>query len=136
MNQNNSEELLRSAHPSDPVVREHIMASLADIGQRQHVTVSVMQPFRALSEIAERAVATLDTRREATLIAGLDALFEVKMRAAEAATSPCWPGIHAFVESELAANAADPVQPLPQPDTSALGAFLHHTVLHFDREAA
>jgi len=38
----------------------------------------------------------------------------VKMRAGEAATSPRWPGIHAFIEAELAANAAEPITPLPQ----------------------
>jgi hypothetical protein len=59
----------------------------------------------------------------------------VKMRAGEAATSPRWPGIHAFIEAELAAHAAEPVTPLPQAESAGLDAFLCETVLRFGAAA-
>jgi hypothetical protein len=84
---------------------------------------------------ADLAQHTLDAVRDAALIAEINALLEVKMRAGEAATSPHWPGIHAFIEAELAANAAEPITPLPSADGSGLDAFLHETVLRFDGAA-
>ncbi|MDM0115734.1 nucleotidyltransferase domain-containing protein [Variovorax sp. J22R133] len=81
---------------------------------------------------AELALGTLDTQADAALIAEINALLDVKMRAGEAATSPRWPLIHAFIEGELAVNAAEPVQSQEPRDTSALDAFLHETVLRFD----
>ncbi|WP_111875715.1 nucleotidyltransferase domain-containing protein [Paracidovorax anthurii] len=80
---------------------------------------------------AALAQQTLDATRDAALIAEINALLEVKMRAGEAATSPRWPGIHAFIEAELARNAAEPVQALPAPGHGALDALLHDTVLRF-----
>ncbi|MGV3678800.1 MAG: nucleotidyltransferase domain-containing protein [Acidovorax sp.] len=80
---------------------------------------------------AELAQHTLDPVADAALVAEINALLEVKMRAGEAATSPRWPGIHAFIEAELARNAAQPVQPLPVPGHGALDALLHDTVLRF-----
>jgi predicted nucleotidyltransferase len=47
---------------------------------------------------ADLAQATLDDR---ALIDEINRLLEVKMRAGEAATSPRWEGIHAFISSEL-----------------------------------
>jgi len=85
---------------------------------------------------ADLAQKTLDPVRDAALVEEINALLEVKMRAGEAATSPRWPGIHAFIESELAANAAEPVTPLPQADGTGLDAFLCETVLRFDAAAA
>ncbi len=82
---------------------------------------------------AELAQHTLDPARDAELVAELNALLEVKMRAGEAATSPRWPRIHAFIEAELAANAAEPVAALPRTEAPALDAFLCETVLRFDR---
>ncbi|MFN9475935.1 nucleotidyltransferase domain-containing protein [Acidovorax sp.] len=80
---------------------------------------------------AELAQHTLDPVADAALVAEINALLEVKMRAGEAATSPRWPGIHAFIKAELARNAAEPVQPLPVPGHGALDALLHDTVLRF-----
>jgi hypothetical protein len=60
----------------------------------------------------------------------------------EAATSPRRPGIHAFIESELAANAAEqvtpmtPMTPLASSGGAGLDAFLCETVLRFDEGAA
>jgi len=85
---------------------------------------------------AELAQHTLDAVTDATLIAEINALLEVKMRAGEAATSPRWPGIHAFIEAELARNAAEPVQPLPVPGHAALDDLLHDTVLRFNAPPA
>lgn len=80
---------------------------------------------------AELAQHTLDPVADAALVAEINALLEVKMRAGEAATSPRWPGIHDFIEAELARNAAELVQPLPVPGHAALDELLHDTVLRF-----
>ena len=76
---------------------------------------------------------TLHPVHDAALVDEINALLEVKMRAGEAATSPRWPGIHAFIEAELARNAAEPVQPLPVPGYAALDTLLHDTVLRYQR---
>lgn len=52
---------------------------------------------------ADLAQATLD---DAALIDEINRLLEVKMRAGEAATSPRWEGIHAFILTELEAAQA------------------------------
>jgi uncharacterized protein len=84
---------------------------------------------------AELAQHTLDATTDAALIAEINALLEVKMRAGEAATSPRWPGIHAFIEAELARNAAEPVQPLPPVGQAPLDAMLFDTVLRYEPDA-
>jgi predicted nucleotidyltransferase len=94
------------------------------------------QPGVPPMRFADLAQKTLDAVRDAALIDEINALLEVKMRAGEAATSPRWPGIHAFIEAELAANAAEPVTPLPQTEESGLDAFLGETVLRFDAAAS
>jgi len=94
------------------------------------------QPGVPPMRFADLAQKTLDPVRDTALIEEINALLEVKMRAGEAATSPRWPGIHAFIESELAANAAEPVTPLPQADGTGLDAFLCETVLRFDAAAS
>jgi len=81
---------------------------------------------------AELAQCTLDAVHDAALIEEINALLEVKMRAGEAATSPRWPGIHAFIEAELAAHAAEPITPLPQAESAGLDAFLCETVLRIE----
>ena len=85
---------------------------------------------------AELAQHTLDPVADAALVAEINALLEVKMRAGEAATSPRWPGIHAFIEAELARNAAEPVQALPIQGNAALDALLYDTVLRYDARNA
>jgi predicted nucleotidyltransferase len=89
------------------------------------------QPGVPPMRFADLAQGTLDPVRDAALIDEINALLEVKMRA-----SPRWPGIHAFIERELAANAAEPVTPLPSSDGAGLDAFLCETVLRFDEGAA
>ncbi|MDZ4127877.1 MAG: nucleotidyltransferase domain-containing protein, partial [Hydrogenophaga sp.] len=81
---------------------------------------------------AELAQHTLDATADAALIFEINALLEVKMRAGEAATSPRWPGIHAFIEAELARNAAEPATAIAAHfDTTAIDALLHDTTLRF-----
>lgn len=92
------------------------------------------QPGVPPMRFADLAQHTLDIVRDAALIDEINALLDVKMRAGEAATSPRWPGIHAFIETELAANAAEPVTPLPSADGSGLDAFLCETVLRLETE--
>ena len=94
------------------------------------------QPGVPPMRFADLAQRTLDAVRDAALIEEINALLEVKMRAGEAATSPRWPGIHTFIEAELAANAAEPVTPLPSSDGAGLDAFLCETVLRFEESAA
>ncbi len=69
---------------------------------------------------------------DAALVAELDALLEVKMRAGESATSPRWTGLHAFIERELAVAEAHAFTRLPKPDTAPLDEFLHDAVTRFD----
>lgn len=52
---------------------------------------------------AELAEGTLDAVADAALRAEINRLLAVKMRAGEAATSPRWEGIHAFIVEELEA---------------------------------
>lgn len=90
------------------------------------------QPGVPPMRFAELAQHTLDATTDAALIAEINALLEVKMRAGEAATSPRWPGIHAFIEAELAHHAQEPVQPLPTKGAAPLDAMLFDTVIRFD----
>jgi len=73
------------------------------------------------------AATSLDT----ALVAEVDALLEVKMRAGEAATSPRWAGIHDFIERELAVAEAHAFDRQPKASTRPLDDFLHDAVLHF-----
>ncbi|MFN4119571.1 nucleotidyltransferase domain-containing protein [Acidovorax sp.] len=93
------------------------------------------QPGVPPMRFAELAQHTLHPVQDAALVAEINTLLEVKMRAGEAATSPRWPGIHAFIETELARNAAELVQPLPVPGHAALDALLQDTVLRYDARA-
>ncbi len=119
--------------------REHLQADVV----RYKKYLYVLRPLLAARWIrtcpgvppmrfAELAQHTLDAQRDAALIEEINALLAVKMRANESATSPRWPGVHAFIEAELAANAAQPVQALPIAGHARLDALLHDTVLRFD----
>lgn len=69
------------------------------------------------------------TLLDATLIAEINRLLEVKMRAGESATSPRWPALNAFIEQELAlAQAQAPVEGRA-PRGDALDAFLCEAVM-------
>ena len=69
---------------------------------------------------AELAQATLD---DPALVAEINRLLEVKMRAGEAATSPRWDGIHAFIVQELEAAKAHVPAPSGHRGHAELDAF-------------
>jgi uncharacterized protein len=74
---------------------------------------------------AELAQATLD---DAALMAEINRLLEVKMRAGEAATSPRWEGIHAFIVAELDAAQAYAPKTAPKRSAADLDHFLREAV--------
>lgn len=81
--------------------------------------------FAELAQATVRSDAVLDE---------LNRLLEVKMRAGEAATSPRWPAIHAFIERELQLAQAHNEEHDPRPDTSGLDAFLFDVVTHVEEK--
>jgi len=80
---------------------------------------------------AELAAATL---QDGSVLAEINRLLEVKMRAGEAATSPRWNELHDFIESELAAVAGPTVVETSRADAAGLDAFLAETVLKHEQE--
>jgi predicted nucleotidyltransferase len=80
---------------------------------------------------AELAAATL---QDGSVLAEINRLLEVKMRAGEAATSPRWNELHDFIESELAAVAGQTVVETSRADAAGLDAFLAETVLKHEQE--
>jgi predicted nucleotidyltransferase len=80
---------------------------------------------------AELAEATLS---DPALLDEINRLLELKMRADEAATSPRWPGLHAFIESELALAQTHVPQERASSDAAALDTFLAQTILDNDKK--
>ena len=76
------------------------------------------------------------TSLDASLVAEIDALLDVKMRAGESATSPRWAGIHDFIERELAAAQAHQFVRQDKASTWPLDDYLNDAVRHFDARAA
>ncbi len=72
---------------------------------------------------------------DGAVVGEINRLLEVKMRSGEAATSPRWQRLNDYIEAELAVAEAHPVTDSLRADTAMLDAFLHHTVLRFDRAA-
>lgn len=89
-------------------------------------------PPMRFAELAQR---TLDATVDTALIAEINALLEVKMRAGESATSPRWVGLHDFIERELAAALTHTPGKEPKAHGPELDQYLHDAVLHFDAEA-
>jgi predicted nucleotidyltransferase len=81
---------------------------------------------------AELATQTLD---DPGLLAEVNALLEVKMRAGESATSPRWTGLHDFIERELEVAMAHTPDKAPKSAGDALDRYLHDAVRHFDAPA-
>ncbi len=82
---------------------------------------------------AELAARTLS---DPAVLKELNALLAVKMRAGESATSPRWPGIHAFIEQELAEAMAYVPEATPKADLRPqLDRYLQEAVRHFDAPA-
>ncbi|HET7862854.1 MAG TPA: nucleotidyltransferase domain-containing protein, partial [Burkholderiaceae bacterium] len=65
----------------------------------------------------------------------INRLLEVKMRAGEAAISARWPGLHRFIEEELAVAEASPPVGHVKAETGALDAFLFDCVRRHDLPA-
>jgi uncharacterized protein len=74
---------------------------------------------------ADLAEATLD---DAALMAEINRLLDVKMRAGEAATSPRWEGIHTFILTELEAAQAHSPKTSPKRSAASLDQFLRDAV--------
>ncbi|KQM75218.1 nucleotidyltransferase domain-containing protein [Xylophilus sp. Leaf220] len=87
-----------------------------------------MPPMR-FAELAGRIL------RDGTVLAEVNALLEVKMRAGESATSPRWVGIHDFIEAELADASGHMPDQEPKAQRQPLDRYLHDAVLHFDSRA-
>jgi predicted nucleotidyltransferase len=79
---------------------------------------------------AALAQATVD---DPLLIDEINRLLDKKMSAGEAATSPQWPAIHQFIESELAVATHHVMTPAPSIVAHSLDAFLYETVLRNER---
>jgi predicted nucleotidyltransferase len=117
-------------------LREHLLGEVV----RYKKYLYVLRPLLAARWIRERggvppmrfAELAQATLTDPALIDEINRLLEVKMRAGEAATSPRWHGIHAFIEQELAVAQGHNVVVGPKPDTSALDRYLHETVCRFD----
>ena len=117
-------------------LREHLYADLV----RYKKYLYVLRPLLAARWIREgRGVPPMRfadlvaaTSLEPALVAEIDALLAVKMRAGEAATSPRWAGIHDFIERELTVAEAHSFGKHPKADSAPLDDFLHDAVLHFD----
>jgi predicted nucleotidyltransferase len=86
-------------------------------------------PPMRFAELAERTV------DDAALVAEINRLLEMKMRAGEAATSPRWEGLHAFIERELEAAQSSVIVESHHVDVRALDRFLCEAVLQFEAVA-
>ncbi|VFR69142.1 COG3541: Predicted nucleotidyltransferase [plant metagenome] len=132
-----------------PVRGYHHYVSMARKNLREHLYgdvvrykkyLYVLRPLLAARWIREglgvppmRFAALVDqTLTDPALLEEINALLAVKMRAGEAATSPRWEGIHAFIEAELAVAMAHTFAPPPRADGRALDRYLHEAVRHFD----
>ncbi len=71
--------------------------------------------------------------QEPALIGEINRLLEVKMRAGEAATSARWPGLHRFIEEELALAEANAPREQHKTDTGELDAYLLDCVRRHDK---
>jgi uncharacterized protein len=85
-----------------------------------------MPPMR----FADLAQATVD---DPALVAEINGLLEIKMRAGEAEYSARWPAIHDFIVAELARAERMPEHGRPAGETRDLDRFLAETVQAFSR---
>jgi predicted nucleotidyltransferase len=125
--------VVRGYHHYVSMAKKNFRGYLQDDEVRYKKYLYVLRPLLAARWIregrgvppmrfAELAEATLT---DPALLAEINRLLDIKMRAGEAATSPRWKGLHAFIESELAtAEAHPPDDGPPGSDPAALDAFL------------
>ena len=131
---------VRGYHHYVAMARKNLRAHLYADVVRYKKYLYVLRPLLAARWIREgRGVPPMPfaqlvaaTALAPALVAEIDALLEVKMRAGESATSPRWVGIHDFIERELAVAEAHSFAKLPKADSAPLDTDLHDAVLHFD----
>jgi predicted nucleotidyltransferase len=136
-----------------PVRGYHHYVSMAKKNLRDHLAGEVVHPgqylcvLRALlaarwireqrgappMRFAELAEATLG---EPAVIAEINALLAVRMRAGETAASPRREPLHAFIERELEAAQASVIVQSHRPDSRELDRLLRDAVMHFEAAAA
>ena len=87
-------------------------------------------PPMRFAELAQASVL------EPALIDEINRLLDVKMRAGEAATSARWPGLHRFIEEELALAEANAPREHQKTETGELDAYLFSCVSRYDRPAS
>lgn len=120
-------------------LREHLYGEVV----RHKKYLYVLRPLLAARWIREErgvppmrfAELASQTLTDAAVLDEVNALLEVKMRAGEAATSPRWAGIHAFIEAELAEAVAHAPSQASKADGNALDQYLRDAVLHFDNKS-
>ena len=121
-------------------LREHLYGDVV----RYKKYLYVLRPLLAARWIREgRGVPPMPfaqlvaaTSLDPVLVAEIDALLAVKMRAGESATSPRWTGIHDFIERELAVAEAHQFARQDKPPTKPLDDYLNDAVRHFDARPA
>jgi len=131
---------VRGYHHYVSMARKNLREHLYGATVRYKKYLYVLRPLLAARWIREgRGVPPMrfaelvaSTSLDAVLVAEIDALLEVKMRAGEAATSPRWAGIHDFIERELAIAEAHAFDRQPKAPTQPLDDFLHDAVRRFD----
>jgi predicted nucleotidyltransferase len=135
-----------------PVRGYHHYVSMAKKNFREHLKgetvrykkyLYVLRPLLAARWIAEgrgappmrfAALAEATLHGDAALVDEINRLLAVKMRAGEAATSPRWEGLQAFITAELerAQAKAQALPPAPPMDHRALDDFLFSAVMGHD----
>jgi len=131
---------VRGYHHYVSMARKNLREHLRGESVRYKKYLYVLRPLLAARWIREgRGVPPMRfadlvaaTSLDAALVAEIDALLEVKMRAGEAATSPRRVGIHDFIERELAVAEVHAFGRQARAPTQPLDDFLHDAVRHFD----
>lgn len=132
--------LVRGYHHYVSMAKKNLREHLAGETVRLKKYLYVLRPLMAARWIRERgtpppmvfAQLVEGTLHDAALLADLNALLAIKMRAGEAGTSPRWPGLQAFIERELAEAPAHAPKDARKADGPALDRFLHDVVLRFE----
>lgn len=135
---------VRAWHHYAAMARKNFREYLQDETVRTKKYLYVLRPLLAARWIeahpqgtppmrfADLAQAVLHPAQDAALIAAVNDLLAVKMRAGEAAHGPRREALHAFITQELARHATAPLHAAaPQAGTAALDDFLYQTALCF-----
>jgi uncharacterized protein len=135
---------VRGYHHYVSMARRNLREHLYGEAVRYKKYLYVLRPLLAARWIREgRGVPPMPfaqlvaaTSLDAALVADIDALLEVKMRAGESATSARWAGLHDFIERELAVAEAHAFARQDKPSTRPLDHYLDDAVRHFDARPA